>query len=203
MKHDSYVKTEGALARDLLVRINKAWHGSPFDKDRTVVYMRPLSFLPAWMLVEASDFTSVPEKKMIGLDNGQQTLPISYNAQFVEALMLAEKAQLSHETVTDYVRFWVQYTRLSQEQLIQVDEVDDIPWREDITPQARKGLARHITPLTYLGQNAGQFILKGCAYFRDSLFELSYGVEPSGKVHIHQQTLLAESITGYDKATHL
>lgn len=198
---EAYQKTEGVHTKERINRINKAWHGSAFDPEKTMVFSRALSFLPAWTLVEASDYTSVPEKRAVGLDDGESVTIISYNQNFISDFMAAQKAVITTETVSDYTRFWLQYARLNQERMVLVDDADDIPWREDVTPQARKSLSRSITPLTYLSHEGHVFMLKGCLFFKDSLFECMIEVTSKGRVTLPHQTLIAESLMVFDPLT--
>ncbi|MBU6235103.1 MAG: hypothetical protein KGQ41_04605 [Alphaproteobacteria bacterium] len=201
MTAGAYEKIEGQKAKKFIERLNEAWRGSPFDAARTVVHARPLSFVKGWMLAEASDAVTMPEKKCIALDNGQTCVPVEYSPDFITNFAANQNMYLSHATAPDYVRFWFEYVRSGPEKFQLVETLDDIPWREEPTPQARKSLAKMITPLTLTGPVGTGFAFKACVLFRDTLFDCTLEVTASGGVHFTNRTIMAESLTVTDSFT--
>ena len=201
MPAGAYEKLEGVKARKLIERLNRVWQGSPFDTAQTVVHVRDLPFVQGWFLAEAGDAVSMPEKRAVALDNGRECVPMEYAADFVPRFAAANHVALNAETAADYVRFWLEYTRAGADRFILVETLDDIPWREDVTPQARKTLSRQITPLTLTGHDKKQFVFKACVLFRDTLFDTTLSVSAAGKVDIVQRTVIAESLTVTDPLT--
>ncbi len=197
----AFEKLDGAKARKFIDRLNRSWAGSPFDAERTVVHARTLPFANDWMLAEAGDATAMPEKRCVVLDNGQDCVPIEFNADFIPAFAAANSVSLDRDTAADYLRFWFEYARAGADRFQLVEAVDDMPWREEPTPQARKSLAKSVTPLTLIDAGNGLFIFKACVLFRDALFDCTVSVSAQGKVDVISRTLIAEGLTVADLLT--
>ncbi len=201
MATGAYEKLEGTKARKFIERLNKAWDGSPFDAERTVVHVRDLSFVNGWALGEAGDAIAMPEKKCVVLDNGRECLPIEYSADFVPAFAANNNVILNADTAADYLRFWLEYTRSGPERFLLVETLDDIPWREEATPQARKSLSQSVAPLALVDHTDAYFNFKACVLFRDTLLNCEFEVTPRGKVTITSRNIIAESLTVIDLLT--
>lgn len=201
MSGGAYEKIEGPKAKKLIERLNKAWNGSPFDEKRTVIHARPLPFAQGWILAEASDAMTLPEKKCVILDNGSDCYPVEYGPDFIPKFAANQNIRLSSSTVTDYLRFWFEYTRTGADRFLLVENIDDIPWREEPTPQARKALAKTVMPLTLTGTTPNGFALKATILFRDTLYDAMLEVKADGQVAITSRETIAESLTVIDTFT--
>lgn len=201
MTAGAFEKLEGTKAKKLLDRLNKTWSGSPFDADRTVIHARSLSFANDWMLVEAGDATTIPEKKCVALDNGSESVPIEFNAEFIPGFAGKNGLILDRDTAPDYLRFWFEYARSGGDRFVLVEAVDDMPWREEPTPQARKSLAKAVTPLTLVHADGAGFTFKACILFRDTLFDCGMDVSAKGNVAITSRNVIAEGLTVSDPLT--
>lgn len=201
MSAHAFEKLEGAKARKLIERLNKSWRGSPFDAERTVVHARGLSFANDWILAEAGDATTIPEKRCAALDNGRECVPIEFNGDFIPDFAGKNGIVLNRDNAPDYVRFWFEYARAAADRFQLVEAIDDMSWREEATPQARKSLAKAITPLTLVDADAGGFTFKACVLFRDTLFETTLRAGVGGDVAVLSRHVIAESLTVSDTLT--
>ncbi len=201
MAAGAYEKIEGTKAKKLLERLNKAWSGSPFEESRTVIHARGLSFAKGWILAEASDAMAMPEKKCVALDDGKTCLPIEYGPDFIPKFAANQNVYLSHDTAPEYVRFWFEYVRSGAERFMLVETLDDMPWREEPTPQARKSLSKSVMPLTLIGPSTSGFIFKACVLFRDTLMDCTLEVSASGAVSFVERNIIAETLTVTDAFT--
>ncbi len=201
MATGNYEKLEGLKAKRFIERLNRTWCGSPFDAAHTVVHCRDLPFARGWFLAEAGDAVSMPEKRAVVLDNGRECVPVEYGPDFVARFAAANHVNLGVSNAPDYVRFWLEYTRAGADRFQLVESLDDINWREEITPQARKSLSRQVTPLTMTAHGGTGFVFKACLLFRDTLFDATLQVDMDGKVAITERTVIAESLTVIDPLT--
>lgn len=201
MSAGAFQKLEGAKAKKIVERLNVAWPGSKFDPDKAVVYTRGIPFLHGWQLVEVSDATSLPEKKCTAFDNGAECLPMQYDAAFVQDFCRNRDLRLDRHTAADYVRFWLEFVRTGTEKFLLVENVDDLPWREEPTPQARKSLAKAITPLTLTEASPSLFKFHACLLFRDALFDCGIEVTYDGKLSITSREPIVEDLTVTDPFT--
>lgn len=201
MSAGAYEKMEGNKARKFIERLNKAWSGSPFEENRTVVHARGLSFAKGWMLAEASDAMAMPEKKCVALDDGKTCLPMEYGADFITGFASNQNIYLSRETAQDYLRFWFEYARSGAERFLLAENLEDMPWREEPTPQARKSLTKSVMPLTLTSQTERGFLFKATVLFRDTLLDCTLEVEATGKITFVDKAVIAESLTVIDSLT--
>lgn len=201
MSINAFQKLEGTDAQDLIERLNKSWRGSAFDAKRTTVHAKTLSFMDKWVLAEAVDAANIPEKKCACIDNGKECVPIEFNADFVPELIKKNGIVLSRDSAGDYLRFWFEYARIGSDRLMLVEAIDDMPWREDPTPQARKSLAKTVTPLTLIDTKPDVFAFKGCILFRDTLFSCTIDVHANGQVRIKNRETIVEGLTVSDPMT--
>jgi len=197
----AYQKLEGTKAKKLIDRLTPGWPGSVFDSARTVIHVRDLPFLNGWQLVEASDATALPEKKCIALDNGVECVPVQFDAAFIIDFCRARGLRLDRHTADDYLRFWIEYVRMGAEQFALVENVDDLPWREEPTPQARKSLAKSITPLTLTDSSPSLFKYRACLLFRDALFDSALELTYDGKITVTSRDVIVEDLTVIDPFT--
>lgn len=182
-------------------RLNKAWKGSPFDAQRTVVHARPLSFANDWVLAEAGDASTIPEKRCVALDNGAECVPVQFDADFIAGFASKNGVLLDHDSAPDYMRFWFEYVRSGPDRFVLVEAVDDMPWREEPTPQARKSLAKTVMPLTLVDQQGDIFVFKACILFRDTLFDCTLETTLNGQVTFTARSAIAEGLTVSDGLT--
>ncbi|MCB1538315.1 MAG: hypothetical protein H6865_03120 [Rhodospirillales bacterium] len=201
MSSGAYEKLEGARARKFIERLNRAWIGGPFAAETTVVHARTLPFAEDWMLTEAGDATIMPEKRAVALDNGRECVPVEYNADFIPAFAAANAVCLTRDTAADYLRFWLEYMRAGPDRFLLVESLDDLPWREEPTPQARKSLAKSVTPLTLVDAGNGLFVFRAVLAFRDALIDATFSVTEKGGVEILKRTVIAEGLTLSDELT--
>lgn len=201
MPAGTYEKMEGSKAKKFLERLNKAWQGSPFDENRTVIHARGLAFAKGWILAEASDAMAMPEKKCVALDDGKTCLPMEYGSDFIPKFAANQNLLLSGQTAPEYLRFWFEYARSGAERFLLVETLEDITWREEPTPQARKSLSKAVMPLTLTEPSATGFIFKATILFRDTLMACTLDLSANGMVAFKDRAIIAESLTVTDALT--
>jgi len=196
---DSYRKLDSKKAAKVLSRLTDLLDMPPFSPDTTVVFSRPLSFLPHWSLVEAADGTSLPERRIVALDDGKRAVVVDYGAALPAEI--ASTFQVNHDTVCDYVRFYLTYARSGADRFILVENIDDMPWRDDMGPSARKSLGKQVIPLTLVTYDGQDCTLKASLLFRNTLFEATIKVTEKGKVTVKRDSKIAEDLSVFDVAT--
>ncbi len=196
---DSYRKLDPKKAAKQLARLEDMLDIAPFSPEKTVVFSRPLSFLPGWMLVEIVDSTALPERKVIVLDDGRRAMVMEYGVPLNDEIN--GLLSINHDTVADFVRFYLTYARSGSDRLMLVENIDDFPWREDMGPAARKTFGRQVIPLTLLPSVDKDYVMKAAVLFRDSLFEVTITVTKQGKITISRDAKVAEDLGVFDLAT--
>ena len=199
MFRDAYKKIEGDEATQLLARINPALAISPFDAGKSSVLTHPLSFYPGYTFLEIADHTQSPPKVAYAIYKDNDIVPITWNNEPIYTLNTRVPVQLSRDNIAEYVKFFFTYVRGKHGRFLIAENVDDIEWREDPPPAARKAIAKMLLPLTIKerGQD-GSYKLSGCMMFRDSLFQADITVSASGAVELSNEELLVEDMPVMD-----
>jgi hypothetical protein len=102
---------------------------------------------------------------------------------------------LDTNSVIEYVRFFFNYIRGRHGRFIVIENVDDISWREEPPPAARKAIGKMLIPLQiYEVNEEGSFFLLVNMMFKDSLFKAKVQVKPNGRVELFDEELVIEDI---------
>ena len=148
------------------------------------------------------DHSTEPHKRRFVLikDNPQDPDIIILNWTNEPIYLLNQKApiQLNDDNICEYVRFFFTYIRGKHGRFIMAENVDDIPWREEPPPQARKAISKMLKSLEVLNKKDGNFYLKATMMFRDSLFQADVEVKPNGLVTLSNEELLVEDMPVLD-----
>ena len=102
--------------------------------------------------------------------------------------------QLNADNIAEYVHFFFTYVRGKHGRFIVTENVDDINWKEDPPPQARKAITKMLLPVTLKEEKNGNFYLEVTMMFRDSLFKADVEVQPNGLVSLSNEKLLVEDM---------
>lgn len=199
MFKDAFKKLEGEEAAALLARVNPALDFSPFDAMKSTVMTHPLSFYPGWHFVEITDQTQSPPKTACAIYRDNDVVVLNWTNDPFYDLNARAPITLTRDTVADYVRLFFTYVRGKHGRFLIAENVDDIDWREDPPPAARKAVAKMLLPLTVKQVGAdGSYHLSGCMMFRDSLFQADVTVSPTGMVELSNEELLVEDMPVMD-----
>ncbi|HRQ61583.1 MAG TPA: hypothetical protein PLO23_08765 [Alphaproteobacteria bacterium] len=174
---------------------------SPLDPLQTIVLGVALPFYKGYQFLDISDYGQVPALRFFVLYNAKtgDAIKLNWTNEPIYALNKKLPIALSEKNVTDYVRFFLSYVRGKHGRFIPVENVDDIAWREDPPPAARRAISKMITPITLeTHEKGGDYKLKACMMFRDSLFKADISVKSDGAVHISGEELLIEDMPVLD-----
>ncbi len=198
MFRDAFKKLEGDDAAALLARVNPLLDVSPFDASASVM-THPLSFYTGWHFVEIADPSQSPAKTTCAIYDDQDVVILDWTNEPFYELNSRLPIQLTRDNVADYVRLFFTYVRGKHGRFLIAENVDDIDWREDPPPAARKAVAKMLLPLSVntVGPD-GSFRLTGCMMFRDSLFQADINVTAGGMVEISNEELLVEDMPVMD-----
>lgn len=174
---------------------------SPLDPLQTIVLGVALPFYKGYQFLDISDYGQVPALRFFVLYNAKtgDAIKLNWTNEPIYALNKKLPVSLSEKNITDYVRFFLSYVRGKHGRFIPVENVDDIAWREDPPPAARRAISKMITPITLEAhEKGGEYKLKACMMFRDSLFKADISVTEKGDVQISGEELLIEDMPVLD-----
>lgn len=200
MFQDSYVKLDRLEVEDILDRTRKSFDGVAFAPETTVIMARDLPFYEGYKLYDMADHSHMPAaRRFVVMKDGDPVILDFTNAP-IYALNTSCPISLGRETVRDYVRFFFTFVRGRHGRFIIVESVDDIAWREEPPPAARKSIAKLIRPIAFhsTDKTADGFFLQAQMMFRDSLFQADIMVKPDGLVQLSNESLLIEDMPVLD-----
>ncbi len=198
MFQDSYVKLDKAETKDLVERLAPDFDGGAFDPSSTVIMARELPFYKNSRFFDIADHRNMPPaRRFVVIQGGKSTILDFTNAP-IYSLNQSAPLSLNEKTVIDYARFFFSFVRGRHGRFIIVESVDDIQWREEPPPAARKAIGKLVAPIQLESTEGGIYRLGIHMMFKDSLFKAHVDISPDGNVKILEETLLIEDIPVID-----
>ncbi len=196
MFQDAYIKLDRLEVEELLEKTKKSFDGISFNAENTVIMSRDLPFYPGYKFYDMADHTHMPPSRRFVLMKDEKVTVLDFTNTPIYTLNNELPVQLTRETVKDYVRFFFTFVRGRHGRFIIVETVDDIAWREEPPPAARKSIAKLIKEISFHSSDKedGSFFMQAQMMFRDSLFQADVSVKPDGLVQLSNESLLIEDM---------
>lgn len=201
MFQEQFKKFELDQVATVLDILNPSLDISPLDPVHTVILGVGLPFYKGFHFLDIADYSQVPAVRVFALYNPktQGLTLLNWTNEPIYKMNKEVLVSLSEKNVSDYVRFFLSYVRGQHGRFIPIENVDDIAWREDPPPAARRAISKMITPVTLEGRDKNDgFKLKACMMFRDSLFKADIFVSLDGTTQITGEELLIEDMPVLD-----
>ncbi len=199
MYQEAFTKLELDEIATILDKLNPEFDGSVFDPVETTVLAQDVTFYSGYRLLDIADYASVPAMRRFVLYSEDMFIILNFSNEPIYELNQKLPIKLSEDNISDYVRFFFTYVRGRHGRFIITESVDDINWKEDPPPSARKAIGKILIPITLENTDGeGNYHLKACMIFKDSLFKSNIKVEPNGFVSLNDEELLVEDIPVLD-----
>ncbi|MCC7305051.1 MAG: hypothetical protein IT558_02205 [Alphaproteobacteria bacterium] len=199
MYQETFEKLDLADAATVLDRVNPRLDGVQFDPIQATVLAADIPFYPGFRLLDIADYTAMPPMRRFALCSPSEIAVLTFSNEPIYALNRKIPVKLSEGNIADYVRFFFTYVRGKHGRFIISESIDDIHWKEDPPPQARKAIGKMILPVTFVERDAaGIFHLVATMMFKDSLFKSKIQVRPDGLVSLSDEELLVEDMPVLD-----
>lgn len=196
---EAFKKMELAEAATVLDEINPALEGTPFDPVEATVMTHDLPFYPGYLFLDVADFSVNPPARRFVVYKPGNFVVLDWTNGPIYALNKKVPIRLNDETVADYARFFFTYIRGRHGRFIITENVDDINWKEDPPPAARKAIGKMLGPVTIKNKaDNGTYCLEARVMFKDSLFKTNIFVKPDGTVTLSDEELLIEDMPVLD-----
>ena len=106
---------------------------------------------------------------------------------------------LSNVNVSEYIKFFFRFVKGKHGYFHVVQSVDDIAWKDDPPPQARKAIGGMIEPIELkaigkAGEGEGVFFCEAHMMFKNALAKADVQVMSDGVVHIKNEEILIEDM---------
>jgi len=201
MFQDAFVKLEKDECREVLEEISPALTGSKVDWKTATVLGQDLSFYPGYRFLDICDYDITPPFRKFVIHKPGNFVVLDWTNSPVYQLNDNVPLGLNRETARDYVRFFFTYVRGPHGRFSVAESVDDIDWREEPPPAARKALGKTLQPVTVSGRNEdGSFMLTACLMFKNTLYRANIHLSKAGRVTISNEEILVEDMPVLDSA---
>lgn len=198
---DAFVRLDPPQVAQLLKDVNPLFAGAPFPEQGTVVLARDLSFWPGCALCDVTDHGANPPRRIFSVWKPGAAVILNWTNEPIYALNRIVPISLDEKTLPDYIRFFLQNVRGRHGRFLIAETVDDIGWKEEPPPAARRAVGRLLHPLRAKGKApTGESLYEACVMFRDSLFRTDISVSPEGSVTLSNEQMLIEDMPVLDDA---
>lgn len=196
---EAFIRVDPERTSAILAALNPVLQTVPLNPDQTVILARELPFYPGHSLCDVTDHAATPPRRIFAVSGPGGPILIDWTNAPIYALNKTVPLLLNDQTVVDYVRFFFTYVRGRHGRFIVTESTDDIAWKEEPPPAARRAVGKLLHPIR-IAEKApgGGYLLKGCLMFRDSLFRSDVRVEPDGLVEMTNEELAIEDMPVLD-----
>lgn len=196
---DQFVKLDLLECETVLEEINPALKGSHFHPATVTILANEPSFYPGYRFLDLADYETVPNIRKFVLYKPGHVVVLNWTNEPIYALNEKAPIALTETTVADYVRFFFTYVRGRHGRFIITESVEDVTWRDEPPPAARKAIGKMLEPLHIQERgSAGDFKLVARMMFKDSLFKTTVNVQANGLVNLSDEELLIEDMPVMD-----
>jgi hypothetical protein len=199
MFKEAFEKLDLANVATILDSVNPLVQGMQFDPVETTIMAVNTPFYPGYRLLDVADYSSMPATHRYVLYSPKKAMVLNFTNDPIYSLNHEAPITLDESNVPEYVRFFFSFVRGRHGRFILCENVDDIHWKEDPPPQARKAIGKMVIPITLVKTNAdGSYELQATMVFKDSLFKSGVTVKKDGIVSLHNEELLIEDMPVLD-----
>lgn len=199
MFQDAFIKLEKPEAEAVLKDINPALDGASFEAEGAVILAQDLPFYPGYRFFDIADHESLPPARRFVIYKPGDVIVLNWTNEPLYMLNDRVPILLDEQTVGPYVRFFFTHVRGRHGRFQIVESVDDIPWKEEPPPAARKAIGKLVEPVQVTEtEDDGTFHLIVRMVFKDSLFKAGVSVKPNGLVSLADEELVIEDMPVLD-----
>ncbi len=195
MKQLSYLKLNTSETRDLLKEINPYMDGVDIPNQNADVLVAALPFYPGYRLVEISDRSHSPVRKRFALYKHDDIVIIDYTNAPLYSLNGRCPIALSQDNIIGYIQFFFSFVRGQHGFFHTIESVDEIHWKENPPPNARRSLSEMIQPMSIKSiENDGSYIITANIIFKNALFQCLVTVQQNGLVRLSNESILIQDL---------
>lgn len=199
MYQEAFEKLELAETATVLDEINPLLEGSAFDPVETTILAADIPFYPGCRLLDIGNHTVMPPVRRFVVYSRKKSVVLNFSNEVIYKFNSEWPIKLDESNVGIYVRFFFTYVRGKHGRFLIVENVDDVPWKEDPPPTARQAVGKMIKPITLKESDIeDEYKLQIHLVFRDSLFKSDVTVKKDGLVALSNEELLLENLPVLD-----
>ena len=201
MYQDAFKKLKPNEVSEILETYNPLFDGSIFESADTTIMAQDISFYPGLRYLDIADYSCVPPMRRFVVDGPGTNVVLDWSNAPIYQINQDLPIHLDSETVCDYVRFFFNHVRGKNGRFLIAESIDDIRWRDDPPPAARKTIGEMLMPMIVAdAKGDGGYFLSITVMFKDSLFQCDVDVSVDGQIDLHNEKLLVEDMPVLDDA---
>lgn len=200
MYQEAFKKLKPKEVDKILDIYNPLFEGTVFDPAQTTIMAQEMSFYPGMRYLDIADYSCMPPIHRFVVDGpGSNPTILDWSNTSIYYLNKTVPILLNEDTAPDYVRFFFGHVRGKNGRFLMIENVDDIRWREDPPPAARKSISNMLLPIgvTQIAAD-GSFVLSMTVMFKDSLFKCDANLSLQGTIQLENEELLVEDMPVLD-----
>lgn len=199
MFQEAFEKLDLAEAATILDRVNPLLDGIDFDPVDTVIMAVDISFYSGYRLLDLINYgAAIPSHRYV-VNKDNEDIVLNFTNEPIYALNKNVPIVLNQNNVADYVRFFFMYVRGRHGRFLISESVEDINWREEPPPAAKKTIGQMLRPLRLKDNGLdGTYNMTATMMFKDSLFKSDITVTTGGLVTLSNEELLIEDMPVLD-----
>ena len=199
MFQEAFEKLDLAEVATILDQTSHLFEGVYFDPVETVIMAINMPFYPGYRLLDIADYSPMPPVRRYMVYSRKNAVILNFTNQPIYQLNTEVPIKLDNTIITDYTRFFLSFVRGRHGRFIVCENIDDIQWKEDPPPSARKAIGNMIIPVTVKNTDeAGTYNLEATVVFKDSLFKTDIAITKNGTVTLSNEQLLIEDMPVLD-----
>lgn len=199
MFQEAFERLELEEAAVILDQINPSFEGTVFDPVETTVMAIDVPFYPGFKFLDITNNAVSPSQQRFVLYSAGKIVVLDFTNEPIYSLNKELPIHLTEENIFDYVRFFFTYVRGRHGRFLIAESPDDINWKEEPPPAARKAIGKMLKPLTLKsGKSDSTYSMEACMMFKDSLFKSDVNITSEGLVTLTNEELLIEDMPVLD-----
>lgn len=176
---------------------------SKFNPDQTTILAWNAPFYPGFKVLEIANHDVMPAIRTFAVYSPKKFAILDFTNKPITSLNSDVPIKLSSENICDYIRFFFNFVKGKHGRFHIVESVDDIPWKDDPPPQARKAIGTMITPITLVpparGGDKTKFYAIGNFILKNGLFKSDIEVDSKGNITLTNEQLQVDDMPVTDE----
>lgn len=183
-----------AKTKSFVKRVNKMNPDYRFQEKTVKILAHNLPFAPGWSRYDCEDYSTMPHQKHVFIANDDDIKAVSYTSDPVANVFGQVDLAIDETTIGDYLHFYLMALNTGGENLRPLLSVDDVAWREDLSPMARKSLDKELLSYPVIKKTISGFEVSMAVVFRQSLMVVTCSVTKDGKVNFIDRAVIIEDL---------
>jgi hypothetical protein len=172
-----------------------------FTEDETQMLMQELDFYSGYALLDIMSLShnSPIQRAIVYNKTTKHTVVLDSTNEPIYELNQKAPIVLTPANITAYVQFFFSNVQGKHGRFLVTETVDDLRWREDPPPAARRAIANMLLPVQLTGKNEdGSYDVMMTLMFKGALYKSHAHIEKNGIINLFNEEILIEDMPVLD-----